>query len=97
MGNTVLHNQTILDVSIQTTGSVENCFQIAIANGKSVSDELSTGMSILEATEPKIDEDILSYFKAKKIHPATGINSGLDVPELGGIGYMRIGATFKIK
>lgn len=97
MESTVLHNQTILDISIQDTGNVENCFQIAVANGRSVSDELTSGMNFKGAEAPKIDEDILTYFKAKKIHPATGSNAEIDIPELGGIGYMRIGGNFKVR
>lgn len=96
MKKTILHNQTILDISIQYTGNVENCFKIAIANGHSVSDDLTPGMGIENITTQKIDEDILTYFKAKKIEPATG-SSGNDTDvELGGIGFMRIGGNFKI-
>ncbi|GAA5096953.1 hypothetical protein GCM10023210_31380 [Chryseobacterium ginsengisoli] len=96
MENIVLHNQTLLDISIQYTGNVENCFQIAIANGKSVSDDLTSGMTFEEPEALKIDDDILSYFKAKRIHPATG-NIEFAITELGGIDYMKIGGNFRIK
>lgn len=91
----VLHNQTILDIAVQHTGNVENCFQIAIANGKSVSDMLSAGIIINESQNVNIDTDMVNFFKAKKINPATAETALSETPQLGGIGHMRIGGNFK--
>ncbi|WP_034752756.1 hypothetical protein [Chryseobacterium daeguense] len=92
----ILHNQTILDISIETTGSVDNCFQIAIANGHSVSADLTAGSSFGNAKGSKLNEDIVGYYSAKKIHPATGSTEISEVPQLGGIGYMKIAGNFKV-
>jgi len=92
----VLHNQTILDIAVQHTGNVENCFQIAIANGNSVSDMLSAGTNIKESQNANIDTDMVNFFKAKKINPATAETTLLETPQIRGIGHMRIGQNFKI-
>lgn len=94
----VLHNQSILDASIQHTGSVENCFSIAIANGISVSDVLGVG-SKMEISETVNNNDILNYYTAKKVQPATGTTDfeNSQIPVLKGIGYMEIERTFKVE
>lgn len=43
----VLNRQSILDISIQYTGDVQKCFDIAIANGKAVSDLLASGTKLI--------------------------------------------------
>ncbi|MCT2563943.1 hypothetical protein [Chryseobacterium herbae] len=98
MKNKVLHNQTLLDISIQNTGSVQNCFQIALANGISVTDALTTGSNLEGAKIAVVDEDIQFYFKAKKIQPATGITENLiEIKPLGGVNYWAIEETFEIQ
>ena len=94
----VLHNQSILDLAIQHTGSVENAFAFAIANGISVSDELISGSEMI-IPDVKQNRDILNYYTSKTIRPATDITDAVtgDTPEeLGGIGYMEIGRNFKV-
>ena len=97
MEKIILNNQSILDFALQHTGSVENSFAIAIANGFSVSDILSIGSSA-EIPENVIQNpDVLNEYKAKKIEPATGqAISEEEIPTLKGIGYMQIGNSFKI-
>lgn len=68
---TALHNQNLLDISVQHTGTVENCFKIAVSNGLSVSDDLVPGQEIIIPIDVVIDKEILNYYKAKEIQPAT--------------------------
>lgn len=93
----VLNNQSILDVSIQHTGTVENSFAIAIANGLSVSNQLTSGISIEIPDDLQKNNDVLNYYTAKQIQPASGltIEQNSEIPTLKGIGYMQIGTTFK--
>ena len=98
MTEIILNNQSILDVALQHTGSVENCFAIAIANGFSVSDLLSAGLPAdIPENIPK-NTDVLNYYNAKKIQPATGTTAEQDneIPVLRGIGYMQLGNSFKV-
>ena len=92
----VLHNQSLLDIAIQHTGSVANVFLIAQANGLAVSDELVAGS---ELTIPDVENnnDILNYYSSRAIQPATALTEIVtEIVRQRGIGYMQIGKTFKV-
>lgn len=94
METTVLHNQSILDISIMHTGTVENSFDIAVQNNKCITDILTIGETI------QIDEtiqlkDIVSYYKSRVIQPSTGDIERKRIADYG-IGYLEIGTTFQI-
>lgn len=97
MKEIILYNQSILDVALQHTGTVESCFEIATHNGFSVSDQLTAGISIEIPEDVFKNTDVLNKYNAKKIEPATGPSNAADneVPTLKGIGYMQIGNNFK--
>ncbi|GEN71572.1 hypothetical protein [Chryseobacterium lathyri] len=93
----ILNNQSILDIAIQHTGDVQNCFAIAIYNGFSVSDILSAGLPVEIPEDLLKNTDVLNAYRAKKIQPATGLAAqNNEIPLLKGIGYMRIGGDFKV-
>lgn len=93
MAITVLHNQSLLDIAIQHTGSALNAFKIAKANGLAVSDELIPGLELIIPDSVQNDEDILRYYTSRMIQPATAIIIIDDntEPKLEGIGYWIIG------
>lgn len=92
----VLHNQSLLDLAIQHTGSVANAFAIAVANNISVTSFLIAGTELLIPENVLKDEDILNFYNSKQIKPATGtVKTPLPI-ERGGIGYMQIRSTFKV-
>ncbi len=91
----VLHKQNLLDISIQHTGTIENCFKIAVANGLSVSDEIVPGQELIIPNDIKIDTQILNYYQSKEIQPATA-----ELPKfkkLEGIDYWGIDYDFIVK
>jgi len=92
----ILHNQSLLDIAIQHTGSVENAFKIAELNKIPVSETLTAGTSILIPDHVINDESILNYYKAKEIQPATSLTDVQSVIEYKGIGYMIIEDNFKV-
>ena len=96
MTTIILHNQSLLDLAIQYTGSVENAFVLALQNGKSLTDDLVAGEQLyLENT--KNNKDILSYYQSKKLQPATGVSrTGDSSFQLRGIGYWVISNDFKV-
>lgn len=96
MKTIVLHNQSLLDIAIQHTGSVENAFAIAVANGMAVSDVLTVGSSLLIPTSVKTDNDVLYYYTTKNLQPATAIADTVVIPAGRGIGWMQIGTNFKV-
>ena len=67
---TVLHNQSLLDLALQHTGGIESIFELAVLNGKSVTDDMTAGASLL-VEEATTNKDILAYYTAKNIQPAT--------------------------
>lgn len=92
---TVLHNQSFLDIAIQHTGSVFNAFSIASANGLAVSESLLPGSQLLVPDEIVKDVEIYNYYTSKDIKPATSVQDVESITERRGIGWMKIGGTFK--
>ena len=66
---TILHNQSLLDLALQHTGGIESIFELAVLNGKNVTDDMVAGASLL--VEATTNKDILAYYTAKNIQPAT--------------------------
>ncbi|GGG46943.1 hypothetical protein [Epilithonimonas arachidiradicis] len=69
----VLHNQSLLDVAIQHTGSVQNAFEIAAANEMSLTDQLTAGKELIIPDSITQDVDIKNYYQSRAIQPATDI------------------------
>lgn len=70
---TVLHNQSLLDLALQHTGTIESIFELAVLNEKSVTDDMVAGASLNVSTLSvgARNKDILAYYTAKNIQPAT--------------------------
>ena len=97
---TILHNQTIIDIAIQYTGKAENCFELAIYNGISVSDPLIPGMSINMPSDSDYehDTDITDYYLKKSLQPASGLlDNKITINPLSGINYWEIENTFEVQ
>lgn len=86
---TVLEGQSLFDLAVQTAGSVEAVFALAVANGLGITGTLQPGQ--LLATVTVREQGIYAYYRAKGLAPATG---RVELP--GGIGYMGIGIDFII-
>lgn len=93
----VLHNQSLLDVAIQHTGSVDNAFAIAKENGLAVSDVLTPGTELIIPNPIENDSAVLNYYSAKEVQPATALTEIINEEiRQRGIGYMQIGRSFKV-
>lgn len=92
----VLHHQSLLDLAVQHTGTAENAFDLALANNRSITDDLEAGESIeLTAYGIKQNKDILSYYTAKKLQPATAISGDYSAENtMQGIDYWAIQMDF---
>lgn len=95
MTTTILHHQSLLDLAIQHTGSVENAFILALQNGKSLTDNLVAGEQ-LSLKNTKNNKDILNYYQSKKLQPATAVTQLPEIERLEGIGYWVISNDFKV-
>lgn len=70
---TVLHNQSLLDIALQHTGTIESIFELAVINIKSVTDDMVAGalLNVPPFSVGARNKDILAYYTAKNIQPAT--------------------------
>lgn len=58
---TAIQKQSIIDISIQETGTIESAFEFALINEISLTDILESGMN-LKSLDP-IKMDVTNYFK----------------------------------
>lgn len=68
----VLEGQSLLDVAIQTSGSIEAAIEMAHINGISVVDDLGVGFE-LQAVGV-IKKPVQQYYEKRAIKPATAIS-----------------------
>lgn len=94
----VLHNQSLLDTCLQHTGTIESLFDLALVNGLSVTDDLKAGQAFEVPNNIQKDKDILNYYTAKNIQPATGFTqTDLQILErLEGISIWAVNLDFKV-
>lgn len=91
----VKDRQTIPDIALMASGSMEAAMEIAIANGRSITDDLDDGEVLVV---PSVKNERVAYrYSLKKIVPATAITDAekSECP-YEGIGYMTIGADFVV-
>ena len=71
---TALHNQSLLDLALQHTGTIESVFELAKDNALNITDEVVAGNTLVLSAETFTNKDILSYYTAKKLQPATAFS-----------------------
>lgn len=70
---TAVNGQSLFDLAIQLYGSVKYVFELAMANGLSITQELEPGQ-LLEVPELETENNgIKDYYAANGIKPATAI------------------------
>lgn len=90
-----LHDQTLSDIAIRHCGTMEAVADIAILNNMSATDDPTPGQLIALPTKDYGNQEVINYFSANKVDPATAMKTPPIPPGLG-IGYMRIGINFKV-
>ena len=70
----VLHNQSLLDLALQHTGTIENIFELAMLNNLSITDDVVAGKTLALPDEAFTNKDILAYYIAKNLQPATAFS-----------------------
>ena len=94
-GMRVSDRQSMFDVAMQTSGSFEAVFELALLNGISITDELVAGQ--LLQLPAVLNSDNVNYYALKKIVPETvGTEIDESLPVLEGIGYWAIGVDFVV-
>lgn len=89
----VITGQTLFDIAIQTSGSIEAVLEIAAANDISVTDDLEPGK---ELEVPRVvNQTIADYFRVNGITPATAVRKeDQENAPYGGIDFMGIEIDF---
>lgn len=72
----VIDGQNLLDIAVQTAGSVEAAFNLALKSSLSVTDDVAAGDEL--ATIDIVDKQIKSYYDNRNIKPATQQTDGID-------------------
>lgn len=72
MAINVLTGQSLFDIAIQELGSVEGVFELAEKADVGLTDELVVGV-LLNAPVDPLDRQVVDYYKANRIRPATAI------------------------
>lgn len=68
---TVLHNQSLLDLALQHRGTIESVFEFAEANSLNITDDVQAGAPLYLGEGLGVRNEILSYYTAKNLQPAT--------------------------
>jgi hypothetical protein len=74
---TVLHNQSLLDIAIQTTGKAENLLKIATENNLVPTEPLMPGAVLTIPDTVEMDTEIVKFYGANGIVPATALTEEL--------------------
>lgn len=90
-----LDRQSLLDIAIQTSGSVEAAFELAAKNDIAISEELARDAEL--ETVAVADKIVLSRYAARNLRPATELSpEDLEAVPYGGIGFMGIEIDFVV-
>ncbi|WP_329804639.1 hypothetical protein [Flavobacterium facile] len=94
---TVIEKQSLIDIAIQEHGTCLACFDVALVNGVSITDELMPGQKLDIKLSEHNNPDLTRYFKNKSQKIATYLSAELiDVLNESGLGYMQIENNFKV-
>jgi len=90
-------NQSLLDFSIMSYGTLEGLFALSLLNGLAVIDDIAVG-SLVEVAdfEGKLIS-VVDFIEKNNIRPATGFTAVPIVEPLSGIDYWAIGIDFVIQ
>lgn len=85
-------NQTMMDLAIMATGTIESVFQILAANGKGITDAPHVNDDYAVPADSIIDQAQLNYINQNGVLIGTGDDPDLYI----GIGYWQIEVDFKV-
>jgi hypothetical protein len=94
-----LHNQTLADITIRHCGTIEALADIAILNNISITTDLYAGQIIQIPLKDYGNQEVVNYFVANKVEPATALTKEhiALVEGNSGIGYWIIENNFIVQ
>lgn len=88
--------QTLADIALQEYGVLEAVLDLAILNGKSLTEELTAGEQVGKPGHV-YNRVMENYCKVNEVSPATEPGTaGIGYRYQGGVGYMCVGIDFKV-
>jgi len=92
----VQSHQNVLDIALQQYGNAEAAFDLSIANGLSLSDDLAPGKELELPESLYKDTDVAGYYENKRLQPATALSQAFyaATKEKEGISYWAININF---
>jgi len=95
----ILHNQTLLDISIYLFGTAIGAMSLAIANDISLTDDLEVGTVLQVPENTDFGQRLIAeYFQNKSLKPATGITTiEKEIETPSGIDYWAIEVDFVVQ
>lgn len=88
----VIEYQTLLDIALQETGSIETAYAMAVFNGISLTETIAPG-TLLQRVGI-VEKKIKNYYVSKNIQPATGMVESVTPPSETGIFDFTFDFTF---
>lgn len=81
---TITERQSLLDVALQHSGSLEAALEIAMLNEASLTDDLMAGQQVL-LPENADNSEVAAYYSVNDLHPASAISQAqiLEILEQG--------------
>ena len=71
---TALHNQSLLDLALQHTGTIGSVFELAKDNALNITDDVQAGTPLSLGEGLEVRNEILGYYTAKNLQPATAFS-----------------------
>jgi hypothetical protein len=90
----VLNGQSLFDIAIQAAGSVEAAFDIALANGIGITDDLPAGTVLV--IPAVLNRRVVDYYRTNDIKPATALGAQDVEFVMEGINYWRLEYDFEV-
>jgi len=84
--------QNLLDICLESAGEIDGLFACASLNSMGITDDLTPGQTVFGLLPAVGKLPIVNMFKTNP--PASGFSEDQAMP--GGIGFMKIGSTFKV-
>lgn len=89
-------HQCLLDISIQEKGGIGALFDFAVVNGRSITDDLTSGGTLLVPDTALINKRIFQLYEDESVIPANAYTADDDAAIKGGVGYMGIQVDFRV-
>ena len=70
----VIDKQNLWDLTLMATGHAEGIIAMAVANDKSITDDLVVGEDISIEGVTVLDADVVAYYNRRHIRPATAVD-----------------------